>query len=320
MLQAAPVHQAHQAQSLSHRAPIRHAVLQHHLAEGNDNFPLRGEFHCIGKKIDNHLTDAQLIRLCKVLHSGTVRLQLIFCQRQHTDNPVHRRTNFMRHTRKEGCFGAASSCIRQDTLFFWNLFKVIINLFNFIKSVAEFHSFVIMEDRQNSGGEPVNYQECIHYLEEDVGFSSIPGLERIQYLCDLLGNPEQRLPVIHVAGTNGKGSAVAMLSSILKEAGYRVGAYTSPHLERYNERYLLNGAEISDDDFAKEITLMRQLCEKLAADLMPRMSFPTLCFRSSCPSALTIRIFWGIRLKKLLWKNPALLRKIVLWCCIPKRN
>ena len=72
--------------------------------------------------------------------------------------------------------------------------------------------------------------------------------------------------VIHVAGTNGKGSAVAMLSSILKEAGYRVGAYTSPHLERYNERYLLNGAEISDDDFAKEITLMRQLCEKLAAE------------------------------------------------------
>ena len=119
----------------------------------------------------------------------------------------------------------------------------------------------------------MNYQECIHYLEEDVGFSSIPGLERIQYLCDLLGNPEQRLPVIHVAGTNGKGSAVAMLSSILKEAGYRVGAYTSPHLERYNERYLLNGAEISDDDFAKEITLMRQLCEKLAAEGKP---VPTL--------------------------------------------
>lgn len=119
----------------------------------------------------------------------------------------------------------------------------------------------------------MNYQECIHYLEEDVGFSSIPGLERIQYLCDLLGNPEQRLPVIHVAGTNGKGSAVAMLSSILKEAGYRVGAYTSPHLERYNERYLLNGAEISDDDFAKEITLMRQLCEKLAAE---GKSVPTL--------------------------------------------
>ena len=107
----------------------------------------------------------------------------------------------------------------------------------------------------------MNYQECIHYLEEDVGFSSIPGLERIQYLCDLLGNPEQRLPVIHVAGTNGKGSAVAMLSSILKEAGYRVGAYTSPHLERYNERYLLNGAEISDDDFAKDVSEFDTLAE-----------------------------------------------------------
>ena len=166
---------------------IRHAVLQHHLAEGNDDFPLRGEFHCIGKKIDNHLTDAQLIptdiirsnafkidlvanaatvqifrkhiiqaaaqrtqaehallqlnpanldtghiqnivnqrkqmigkliRLCKVLHSGTVRLQLIFRQRQHTDNPFHRRTNFMRHAGKEGCFGAAFLLQSFQTLF-----------------------------------------------------------------------------------------------------------------------------------------------------------------------------------------------------------
>ena len=116
----------------------------------------------------------------------------------------------------------------------------------------------------------MNYQECIHYLEEDVGFSSIPGLERIQYLCDLLGNPEQRLPVIHVAGTNGKGSAVAMLSSILKEAGYRVGAYTSPHLERYNERYLLNGAEISDDDFAKDVSEFDTLAEYKEASLFRR--------------------------------------------------
>ena len=156
---------------------------------------------------------------------------------------------------------------------FLNLFKFIINLFNFIKSVAESDSFVIMENRQNVGGEPVNYQECIHYLEEEIGFGSVPGLERIQYLCNLLGNPERRLPVIHVAGTNGKGSAVAMLSSILKEAGYRVGTYISPHLERYNERYLINGEEISDAAFAEEISLMRQLCEKLAAEGKP---VPTL--------------------------------------------
>lgn len=119
----------------------------------------------------------------------------------------------------------------------------------------------------------MNYQECIHYLEEEVGFGSVPGLERIKLLCEKLGNPEQKLSVIHIAGTNGKGSAVAMLASILKEAGYRVGTYTSPHLERYNERFLINGEEISDDDFAREITLMKEICEELEAEGKP---VPTL--------------------------------------------
>lgn len=112
----------------------------------------------------------------------------------------------------------------------------------------------------------MNYNECICYLEEEVGFGSVPGLERIQALCDKLGNPERKLSVIHVAGTNGKGSAVAMLSAILQEAGYRVGTYTSPHLERYNERFLINGQEISDEAFAEEITLMKKLCGELAAE------------------------------------------------------
>ena len=112
----------------------------------------------------------------------------------------------------------------------------------------------------------MNYNECICYLEEEVGFGSVPGLERIQALCDKLGNPERKLSVIHVAGTNGKGSAVAMLSAILQEAGYRVGTYTSPHLERYNERFLINGQEISDEAFAEEITLIKKLCGELAAE------------------------------------------------------
>lgn len=112
----------------------------------------------------------------------------------------------------------------------------------------------------------MNYNECICYLEEEVGFGSVPGLERIRALCDKLGNPERKLSVIHVAGTNGKGSAVAMLSAILQEAGYRVGTYTSPHLERYNERFLINGQEISDEAFAEEITLMKKLCGELAAE------------------------------------------------------
>jgi len=110
----------------------------------------------------------------------------------------------------------------------------------------------------------MNYNECIRYLEEEVGFGSVPGLERIQALCDKLGNPEKKLSVIHVAGTNGKGSAVAMLTSILQAAGYRVGTYTSPHLECYNERFIINGQQISDNDFAKEITLMKEICMELA--------------------------------------------------------
>ena len=112
----------------------------------------------------------------------------------------------------------------------------------------------------------MNYNECIHYLEEEVGFGSVPGLERIDALCNKLNHPEQGLSVIHVAGTNGKGSAVAMLSSILQAAGYRVGTYTSPHLESYNERFVINGKNITDDDFAKEITLMKKICDELAAE------------------------------------------------------
>lgn len=119
----------------------------------------------------------------------------------------------------------------------------------------------------------MQYAECIHYLEEEVGFASCPGLERIQLLCERLGNPEKRLSVIHIAGTNGKGSAAAMLSSILKEAGYTVGTYTSPHLEQYNERFLINGEAISDAAFAAEITLMREICEALRAEGKP---IPTL--------------------------------------------
>lgn len=112
----------------------------------------------------------------------------------------------------------------------------------------------------------MNIQECIHYLEEEVGFASRPGLERIRLLCDKLGNPEKKLSVIHIAGTNGKGSAAAMLSSVLATAGYRTGTYTSPHLERYNERFLINGEEISDEDFCYEITLAKQACEELKAE------------------------------------------------------
>ena len=82
-------------------------------------------------------------------------------------------------------------------------------------------------------------------------FGIKPGLERISKLCEALGNPQDKLRVILVTGTNGKGSVVSYLSSILKEAGYKVGSYYSPHLIKYNERFKINGKDISDREFKK---------------------------------------------------------------------
>lgn len=77
------------------------------------------------------------------------------------------------------------------------------------------------------------------------------GLDRIEALLKKLGNPEKKLRCIHVAGTNGKGSVCAMISSILIDAGYKVGMYTSPHLKKFNERIRINNKLISDRDIVK---------------------------------------------------------------------
>ncbi len=78
-----------------------------------------------------------------------------------------------------------------------------------------------------------------------------PGLERIQAACEALGNPEKKIRIIHIAGTNGKGSVAAMLQSILSEAGLKVGLFTSPHLLRVNERFRIGNEEISDGELEK---------------------------------------------------------------------
>ena len=93
-------------------------------------------------------------------------------------------------------------------------------------------------------------------------FGIRPGLERIEYLVKLLGNPQNTYPVIHVAGTNGKGSVSSMLASVFASAGYRVGLYTSPHIRRFNERIRVNGTEIPDDDIARIVAPLLAEAEK----------------------------------------------------------
>src|SRR6201998_2105036 len=80
------------------------------------------------------------------------------------------------------------------------------------------------------------------------------GLENISVLAADLGNPHRTVPCAHIAGTNGKGSTAAILESILRSAGLRTGLYTSPHLERINERIRLNGEPVSDDVFAASLS------------------------------------------------------------------
>ncbi|HVO19218.1 MAG TPA: cyanophycin synthetase [Anaeromyxobacter sp.] len=86
------------------------------------------------------------------------------------------------------------------------------------------------------------------------------GLERMERALTALGHPERRYPVLHVAGTNGKGSTCAMAAAALSAAGHRVGLYTSPHLARFNERIAVNGVPLDDAALAARIVEVRRAC------------------------------------------------------------
>jgi len=96
-----------------------------------------------------------------------------------------------------------------------------------------------------------SYQKAIDSLTSQGKFYIELGLDRISRILNLLNNPQDELKVIHIAGTNGKGSTTSMLSSVLKESGYKTGMYTSPHLLDYTERIKIDGKDISKEDFAE---------------------------------------------------------------------
>jgi dihydrofolate synthase/folylpolyglutamate synthase len=95
------------------------------------------------------------------------------------------------------------------------------------------------------------------------------GLDRINALMARLGNPQDRLPMVHVAGTNGKGSTVAMLSAVFKAAGYTVGTFISPHLVTVRERIQLNGHPIPEADFARHVAQLRAMIDPLPPEDRP---------------------------------------------------
>lgn len=93
-------------------------------------------------------------------------------------------------------------------------------------------------------------KEAIQYIHSNKWQANRPGLERIRALLSALGNPQNSVHCIHVAGTNGKGSVCAMLDSILRAAGHRVGLFTSPYIRRFHERMRADGVEITDEELA----------------------------------------------------------------------
>ncbi len=98
-----------------------------------------------------------------------------------------------------------------------------------------------------------NYDNAVKLLTSQGKFYINLGLERISQVLNLLGDPQDKLKCIHVAGTNGKGSVCAIISTILTDAGIKTGLYTSPHIFNYTERIKINGVDISKENFANYV-------------------------------------------------------------------
>ncbi|MDD9310784.1 bifunctional folylpolyglutamate synthase/dihydrofolate synthase [Cytobacillus firmus] len=95
------------------------------------------------------------------------------------------------------------------------------------------------------------YEEALGWIHSRLRLGMKPGLQRMEWMMEKLGHPERRIKSVHIGGTNGKGSTVTFLRSILQEAGYSVGTFTSPYFENFNERISLNGTPIGDDDLVQ---------------------------------------------------------------------
>lgn len=112
----------------------------------------------------------------------------------------------------------------------------------------------------------MNYQEAVDYIHSLLAFGIKPGLQRIRALLTVLGNPQNDMRFIHVAGTNGKGSTSTMLSQILKAAGYKTGLFTSPYVFSFCERMQINNENISETDLANVVARVKAAIETLNSE------------------------------------------------------
>ena len=112
----------------------------------------------------------------------------------------------------------------------------------------------------------MTYEEALTYLEDTSSFGIKPGLERIRALLQALGNPERDYKIIHVTGTNGKGSVTTYISYALFTSGLRVGRFTSPHLQSYTERIQINDGNITEEAFGNLISRVKVAVDTIIAN------------------------------------------------------
>ena len=119
----------------------------------------------------------------------------------------------------------------------------------------------------------MNYEEAMNFIQNTSKFGSVLGLDNIKELLERLGNPQDQLKVVHIAGTNGKGSTLAFLAGIFRESGYRAGRYVSPASFCYEERFRINEENISKEDLCFYMEKIKKISEEMVRD---GMSHPTM--------------------------------------------
>jgi len=144
----------------------------------------------------------------------------------------------------------------------------------------------------------VTYPETIEFLFGIRLFGQKLGLETMQYLLRLMGNPQDSLRFIHIAGTNGKGSVAAMLHAVLSNAGYKTGLYTSPHLVSFCERFQINGKPIDEADVVRLVEDIKPLLEKVAAH--PEFRAPTFF---EAVTAIALQYFREQKIDVVIWET-----------------
>lgn len=107
------------------------------------------------------------------------------------------------------------------------------------------------------------YEDALSWIHGRLRLGMKPGLARMKWMMERLGHPEEKIKTIHVAGTNGKGSTVSYIRNMLQEAGYRVGTFTSPYIETFNERISVNGKPISNDEIVSLLKVIKPLADEL---------------------------------------------------------